>query len=161
MHTPPDKQARPIAGIVRQQHVPEAKLARVKSLRAAMTPEEQLLWRCLRGNRVYGFHFRRQQVIGGYIADFYCHAARLVIEIDGEIHLQQQEYDRMRDDALLAMGLRLLRFRNADVRHELAAVLRQITLACAQGSSEAAIGESSHAARLPNPQPLPSREGEL
>ena len=50
-----------------------------------MTPEEKILWGCLRGNKLNGLHFRRQQVIAGYIVDFYCHSVRLVIEIDGKI----------------------------------------------------------------------------
>jgi very-short-patch-repair endonuclease len=57
-------------------------------------------WQHLRANQLNGLHFRRQQIIDGFIADFYCHVARLVIEVDGEIHQQQAEYDAERDRVL-------------------------------------------------------------
>jgi very-short-patch-repair endonuclease len=60
-----------------------------RALRKEMTPAEQTLWSELRGNQLHGAKFRRQQVIAGYIADFYCHAARLVIELDGPVHQHQ------------------------------------------------------------------------
>lgn len=77
-----------------------------KELRRRMTPEEAILWRMLRTNRARGFHFRRQQVIAGFVADFYCHTAKLVIEVDGGIHDQHAEYDAERDCVLEARGLR-------------------------------------------------------
>jgi very-short-patch-repair endonuclease len=59
-----------------------------------MTPAEKILWQELRVNKL-GVHFRRQQVIAGFIVDFYCHKAALVIEVDGDIHdLQQEENAR-------------------------------------------------------------------
>jgi very-short-patch-repair endonuclease len=79
-----------------------------------------------------GLHFRRQQIIDGFIADFYCHAARLVIEVDGEIHQQQAEYDAERDRVLLAPGLRLLRIKNEEVRQNLNSVLMRIATACCE-----------------------------
>lgn len=82
---------------------------RARELRQNMTPGEKVLWDHLRTKKFKGFHFRRQQVIDGYIADFYCHAAGLVIEVDGLIHDSQKEYDAERDQALLAHGLRVLR----------------------------------------------------
>jgi very-short-patch-repair endonuclease len=57
-----------------------------KVLRKTMTDAEILLWKALRNRRLNGFKFRRQHPIKGFIADFYCHEARLVIEVDGEIH---------------------------------------------------------------------------
>ena len=65
------------------QKVHPDKLAFAKRLRREMTPPERRLWKALRGNMLDGFHFRRQQVIEGYIADFYCDAAKLAIELDG------------------------------------------------------------------------------
>jgi very-short-patch-repair endonuclease len=79
-----------------------------------------------------GLHFRRQQIIDGFIADFYCHAARLVIEVDGEIHQKQAEYDTERDRILLARGLRLLRIRNEEVRQNLDKVLADISKVCSE-----------------------------
>lgn len=73
---------------------------------------------------------RRQQIIDGFIVDFYCHGAKLVIEIDEEIHQKQIEYDAERDKILSARGLRLLRIKNDEVKENLDKVLRRITLAC-------------------------------
>jgi len=57
-----------------------------------MTPAEEILWQELRGNKI-GVHFRRQQIIAGFIVDYYCHKAALVVEVDGDIHDLQQEED--------------------------------------------------------------------
>ncbi|MEH1920253.1 endonuclease domain-containing protein [Nostoc sp.] len=108
------------------------KVQRAKELRQQMTPEEKILWQHLRANRLNGLHFRRQQIINGFIADFYCHATALVIEVDGKIHEQQAEYDAERDKVLSARGLRLLRIKNEEVRHKLDKVLMRISLACSQ-----------------------------
>ena len=62
--------------------------------------------------------------------DFYCHAAGLVIEIEGEIHQQQQEYDAERDKVLSEMGLRVLHIRNEEVLEDLPQVLEKIRVAC-------------------------------
>ncbi len=91
-----------------------------------MTAEEGILWQHVRGNQLQGFHFRRQQVIDGFIVDFYCHAAGLVVEVDGGIHEQQAGYDAERDRVLAGRGLRILRIQNEEVRNDLAMVLRRI-----------------------------------
>ncbi|NEQ28797.1 MAG: DUF559 domain-containing protein [Microcoleus sp. SIO2G3] len=116
--------------IVIGQKVTSVKVERAKELRHQMTEEEKILWQHLRANRLNGLHFRRQQIIDGFIADFYCHAARLVIEVDGQIHQQQAEYDAERDRALSARGLRLLRIKNEEVRQNLDSVLARIAKAC-------------------------------
>jgi very-short-patch-repair endonuclease len=116
--------------IVIGQKVTSVKVQRAKELRHQMTQEEKILWQYLRANRLNGLHFRRQQIIDGFIADFYCHTARLVIEVDGQIHQQQAEYDAERDRALSARGLRLLRIKNEHVRQNLDSVLARIAKAC-------------------------------
>ena len=70
-----------------------------KGLRKNMTPCEKILWQHLRSNKIAGCKFRRQHPIKFYIADFYCHEARLVIEVDGPIHDRndRQEHDKQRD----------------------------------------------------------------
>jgi hypothetical protein len=73
-----------------------------------MTPEERIVWEQLRANRL-GVHFRRQQPLAPCIVDFYCHQARLVVEIDGSPHRQQQGYDQLRDSYLARCGIRVLR----------------------------------------------------
>ena len=95
-----------------------------------MTYEEDILWQHLRRNQLAGYHFRRQQVICGYIVDFFCAAADLVVEVDGEIHQQQVEYDQERNQVLAGLGLRVLRFKNEDVRTNLDRVLEEIQTAC-------------------------------
>jgi very-short-patch-repair endonuclease len=87
-----------------------------------MTPAEKILWQELRGNKL-GIHFRRQQVIAGFIVDFYCHKAGLVIEVDGDIHDLQQEEDARRERVLSEMGLRVVRFGNEEVMKNLSAVV--------------------------------------
>jgi very-short-patch-repair endonuclease len=72
----------PIKNIVTDQIVTKAKLERAKELRREMTPAEKLLWQEVRANKL-GVRFRRQQVIQGFIVDFYCHQAGLVVEVDG------------------------------------------------------------------------------
>jgi very-short-patch-repair endonuclease len=100
-------------------------LRRATELRKHMTPEEQLVWQELRGNRL-GVHFRRQHPLAPYIVDFYCHQARLVVEIDGSPHRQQQGYDRLRDAYLARFGIRMLRLANRSVRDDLPAVIYAI-----------------------------------
>jgi very-short-patch-repair endonuclease len=91
-----------------------------------MTREERILWQSLRGNRLKGFHFRRQKIIDGFIVDFYCHKADLVVEVDGPIHETQAEYDTQRDRILSKRGLRILRVENESVRKDLSGVLAHI-----------------------------------
>ncbi|MBV6449319.1 MAG: hypothetical protein MHPDNHAH_00029 [Anaerolineales bacterium] len=79
-----------------------------------MTPAEKILWNELRANKL-GVHFRMQQVIAGFIVDFYCHRAGLVVEVDGDIHDLQKEEDERREKALKEMGLMMVRFGNDDV----------------------------------------------
>ena len=108
----------PIKNIVTNQRVSKDKLQRAKELRRDMTPTEKMLWEELRANKL-GVHFRRQQVIQGFIVDFYCHKAGLVVEADGDIHDLQQEEDARREKALSALGLKVIRFRNAEVARDL------------------------------------------
>ena len=75
-------------------------LERAKQMRRELTPAERVLWNTLRRNQLDGCHFRRQQVIDGYICDFYCHATALVVETDGPIHDRQRGYDEEHDETL-------------------------------------------------------------
>jgi len=112
--------------VVIGQKVDPAKVQRAKELRRQMTKEERILWQRLRGNRLHGLHFRRQQIIDGFIVDFYCHAAGLVVEVDGEVHQQQAAYDAERDRILSARGLRIVRIKNEEVTQNLLGVLSHI-----------------------------------
>jgi very-short-patch-repair endonuclease len=102
---------------------------RAREFRRAMTAEESILWEALRQGRLGGVRFRRQQVIDGFIADFYCHQAGLVIEVDGGQHREQAGYDAERDRILALHGLRVLRVSNDEVRARLPSVLRRIAAA--------------------------------
>ena len=90
-----------------------------------MMPAEKILWEEIRANKL-GVHFRRQQVIAGFIVDFYCHKAALVIEVDGDIHDLQKEEDARREKVLFALGLRIVRFRNDEVVKNLSTVVGRI-----------------------------------
>ena len=89
--------------------------ANARTLRKAMTKEERRIWYCFL--RSLPIRFRRQQVIGNYIADFYCHEKRLVIELDGSQHYEGpgRQADRERDAYFCGQGLTVLRYSNADV----------------------------------------------
>jgi very-short-patch-repair endonuclease len=115
----------PVKNIIPGQKVAKEKQERARELRREMTPAEKILWQELRANKL-GVHFRRQQVIQGFIVDFYCHKAGLVIEVDGDIHDLQQEEDERREKALSALGLRIVRFRNDEVVGSLSAVVGKI-----------------------------------
>lgn len=115
--------------IVIGQRVDRALVERAKELWRRMTEEERILWQALRANQLLGLHFRRQQVIDRFIVDCYCHAAGLVVEVDGTGHKLQPGYDAERDRLLTARGLRVLRLTNDEVRTDLAAALARIAAA--------------------------------
>ena len=104
--------------IVHGQHVPRAKLAFAKTLRRMMTPAERVLWRAIRRGQLGGLHFRRQQVVGSFILDFYCDAARLAVELDGSPHDSHGEYDERRDTRLRRLGIKVLHVTNDAIRDE-------------------------------------------
>jgi very-short-patch-repair endonuclease len=115
----------PVKNIIPGQKVTKEKLQRAKELRREMTPAEKILWEELRANKL-GVRFRRQQIIQGFIVDFYCHRAGLVIEVDGDIHDLQKEEDERREKVLAEMGLRIVRFGNDEVVRSLSAVVGKI-----------------------------------
>ena len=119
----------PARFVVWGQQVTKAKKSKAREIRREMTPAERVLWKHLRGSQMHGLRFRHQQVIYGYIADFYCHPAGLVIEIDGPIHEQQVEYDAERQTIIELNDLRVLRFTNDQVLNDLDTVLSQISIA--------------------------------
>jgi very-short-patch-repair endonuclease len=122
----------PLHSIVTGQSIDPVKLQRAQELREQMTLAERRLWEKLRANRLGGFHFRRQQIIDGFIVDFYCHAADLVVELDGSVHRTQVDYDTERDRLLAQRGLAVMRIANERVADALEAVLAEILQACRQ-----------------------------
>ena len=99
---------------------------RAKQLRREMTPAEAKLWSHLRAHRMRDVHFRNQHAIGNYIVDFCAPRKKLIIELDGSQHLEQQEYDTERNEFLQSKGYRVLRFWNNDVINNIDSVLRVI-----------------------------------
>ena len=90
------------------------------------TKSEKILWDALRGKKLDGIKFRRQQPIGVYIADFYSSAYRLVIEVDGGIHDSQQEEDAERDEVMKKLGVNVLRLPAELVEKDLMSALEKI-----------------------------------
>jgi very-short-patch-repair endonuclease len=95
-------------------------------LRNKMTPEETILWERLKGKQICNTRFRRQHPINKFIADFYCHAAKLVVELDGEIHLQQIKYDKERTGILNELGIDVIRFSNSETLKDIDGIIVQI-----------------------------------
>jgi very-short-patch-repair endonuclease len=103
-------------------------LERAKRMRREATPPERALWRYLKSDQLRSAKFRRQVVIGNYIADFACRTpVLLVVELDGDTHGAQEEYDAERTQFLESKGYRALRFSNRDVLQNIESVLETIT----------------------------------
>ena len=115
----------PVKNIIPGQRVTKEKVERARELRREMTPAEKHLWQEVRAKKL-GVRFRRQQIIAGFIVDFYCHKVALVVEVDGDIHDLQQEEDARREKVLTEMGLRIVHFRNDEIFQDLFAVVRSI-----------------------------------
>jgi 5-methyltetrahydrofolate--homocysteine methyltransferase len=100
---------------------------RARELRKEMTPAEKKLWQVLRGNQLDGLYFRRQHAVGTYILDFVCIQEKLVIEVDGGSHLEQEEYDQERTRWLEEeKGYQVIRFTNDDVLKNIHEVVEAI-----------------------------------
>ena len=106
--------------------VPEDLKRYARAMRTSMPDAEALLWSLLRNRRLANAKFRRQHVIAPYIVDFYCAEHRLVIELDGGQHSEQQDYDQRRDAFLEQKNITVLRFWNHQMLNETEAVLEEI-----------------------------------
>src|SRR5437868_5642233 len=95
-----------------------------RKLRQRMTAGERTLWSKLRAGRLAGYKFRRQTSIDQYIVDFYCAAAKLILEIDGDVHgfKERRESDRSRQKHLESLGFKVLRFTNGEVKYSIEGV---------------------------------------
>ena len=104
------------------------KTARARQLRRDAPRPEHKLWFHLRGGQMHGFSFRRQHPVGPYVLDFYCAAAKLAIELDGDQHAtaEGRKHDRIRTRFLAEKGIQVLRFWNHEVRDNLDGVLEGI-----------------------------------
>ncbi len=115
-----------------------------KNLRKRLTNTERLLWSRLRAKQIEGCKFRRQTPIGKYIVGFVCHEQRVIVEVDGGQHSENEEEDKTRDKWLGEQGYKILRFWNNEVLTNMEGVLEAIRNSCKS---------------RPPFNPLPSREG--
>jgi very-short-patch-repair endonuclease len=120
-------------------------------LRHVLTDAEKVLWNILRREVAppAGTHFRRQMAIGAYVVDFVCLSSRLIVEVDGEVHLQPEQaaYDAKRDAYLRSEGFRVIRLLNSDVLLRRAEVVHSVSAVLA--------------GTTPTPSPSPQGGGEL
>jgi very-short-patch-repair endonuclease len=113
------------APIIVHADIDARKLALARAFRRAPTAAEATAWQILRDRGLFGLKFRRQQVIAGFIVDFYCASARLALELDGRVHddPDQRADDAARRDALASHDVRVLRLDNRHVHEQ---VLRDL-----------------------------------
>ncbi|MCP4676965.1 MAG: endonuclease domain-containing protein [Deltaproteobacteria bacterium] len=97
-----------------------------RGMRREPMRSEKLFWQAVRNRQLCGVKFRRQQVIEQFIVDFFVPSHRLVVEIDGGIHCDREEYDIPRQQFLNDCGLKVLRFSDADVENQLENVLNEV-----------------------------------
>ena len=104
---------------------PSDSFSKAQFLRRNETKAEKLLWEKLRNNQLEGLKFRRQHPINIYIADFYCHKFKLIIELDGDYHDQeeQKQKDEVRTEVLRLNDLKIIRFKNEEVEQDINQVL--------------------------------------
>jgi len=120
------------AGVRGPDAMPFERRQFARALRQQMTRAEEILWARLRGSRFHGAipglrpGDRRQVPFDRYVADFYCHAAKLVVELDGKQHEWFADYDAGRTEILERLGIRVARFTNAEVCDDLDSVLARI-----------------------------------
>jgi N-formylglutamate deformylase len=107
---------------------PDTILTDVRSMRKSGTEAENILWEHLRNKKLDNLKFRRQQPMEGFILDFYCQEAKMGVEVDGEIHLdeEQKKYDQQRTEYLSEFGIKIIRFNNDSVMNDISEVLSVI-----------------------------------
>ena len=111
---------------------------KAKYLRKNMTQAELQLWEQLKGKKLLGLWFRAQHPIDIFIADFYCHPIKLVIEVDGGIHKNkdQKEYDIGREAEINDWGIEIVRFTNEEIDNNMTHVINTIEGICKKRLSE-------------------------
>jgi very-short-patch-repair endonuclease len=122
-----------------------------KRLRTNMTNAERVLWSKLKLKQINGYQFYRQKPIGNYIVDFYCPSAKIVIEVDGGQHFSDENtvLDKIRDNHMQKLGLRVLRFTNIDVLTNINGVIDYIL---------SIIGDTTGAEKIPLVSPFQKGE---
>jgi very-short-patch-repair endonuclease len=116
--------------LITKQRINPKKLELAIEFRHNPTPREKKLWERLRKDQLEGYHFRRQQVIDGFIADLYCNPVKLVVEIDGRIYEYTKEQDKERERIIRNRGIRVIRFTNKEIETNIEDVLKRILSYC-------------------------------
>ena len=119
---------------------------RARELRKKQTPAEQVLWEMLRDRQLMGLKFRRQHQVGNYILDFYCHEAKLAVELDGAVHEQRRAKDAKRDAYLKSQGIQVLRIPNETLFNNIGSTLEQISALLPTPFGRGAGGEGQNVA---------------
>jgi len=115
---------------IRKQRVARETIANAHALRRQQTPAEKILRRRLRDEQLSGFKFRRQLALAKFIVDFGCTSRKVIVEIDGDTHAEQREYNANRTRELAKERYRVIRFTNSDVHRNLTGVLDAIRKEC-------------------------------
>jgi very-short-patch-repair endonuclease len=131
------------SGTIGIQYVTGEKVEHARALRRNMTPTETFLWEYLRNRKCGGFKFRRQQIIEGFVADFYCEVAQLVVEVDGGIHddSEVKKNDEHRETVFKARGITTIRFKNEVVCQSIDIVKAEITEICEKNREKSKLAE--------------------
>ena len=131
------------SGVIGIQYVTKEKLWDARALRENMTPTETLLWAHLRNRKCGGFKFRRQQVIEGFIADFYCELSQVVVEVDGGIHTNPEvkKNDEHRETVFRAREITTIRFKNEIVIQSINDVIEEIMSICKKNRKKSKLAE--------------------
>jgi len=126
-YNPADTTAKYLADIY--QGADPCTLQNARELRRQSTKAEKILWSLLRNRQLKGKKFRRQHAIARYVADFYCHECKLIVELDGHHHAGEEgrEYDELRTKVLAEMGITVIRFWNDEIIKSSEKVLRKIS----------------------------------
>ncbi|MCC6564663.1 MAG: DUF559 domain-containing protein, partial [Chloroflexi bacterium] len=127
-----EREFRDVSNEIYRQRASTAMIKIARGLRQRETYAEDVLWECLRSRRLDGFKFRRQHAIADstFVVDFLCYEARLVIEVDGAIHKEQEHQDRDRQRTIESLGYTVIRFSNDDIKQRLPSILGQIAAYC-------------------------------
>ena len=123
-------------------------------LRRNQTPTEKALWELLRNRQLAGMKFRRQHSVGPFVLDFYCAQFRLAVELDGQSHVDRQEYDLRRTAWLNAVGISVVRFQNEDVVMNVDKVLEEIEQVAGEIAVTPEPGPDRGLALTPDPSPV-------
>jgi len=116
------------SGIIFLQKANDHKISQARKLRKTMTEAERILWLYLRNRKFCNLKFRRQQIMEGFIADFFCHEKKLLIEVDGGIHNTepQKAIDARKESAALSRGLHIVRIENKEIMHSIKVCLKKL-----------------------------------